>query len=343
MYAICRRIIPELDISAWATRIWLQIVARCTLSLIALGFAVRVFVRNADWEDDVHLWTEAVQACPDSFKTHKSLAYALYEKDPEFKDIDRIIEEGELALKITDRTQIVFLHLGAYYRIKGDLLAQKTADGTLVPSAASLPWYKKSADTLARAVPLDQEFNADNRKKELARGRKLDEIPDIGNHEIYWNLGLSYMRLGNYPAALKAYQDMRHLAPTNPDSYLSIASVYIITGKNEDAAIALLQDKPPARQQPSGSLALACRNLSTDQTGDGCAVIFTAKNSTPQLNAQCPLVKAHICRAYAGLSWVFTETKQFSLAQQTRDNAIRSYHCAPEAFNAEPPAAAEAK
>jgi tetratricopeptide (TPR) repeat protein len=202
-------------------------VPRAALSLIVVAYGVRAFHRNYDWEDDVRLWTSAVQVCPDSFKTHKSLAFALYEKDPEGKNsIDRIIAEAEKARDVTDKTQIVLLHLGAYYRLKGDLYAQHGANGNeLIPTAESLPWYQKSVDALQKAVPLDQEFNDDNRRKELNRGRSPDQIPDIGNHEIYWNLGISYMRMSQYQPALDAYFAMRHLVPTNPDAYLSIASV----------------------------------------------------------------------------------------------------------------------
>jgi len=331
VYAICRRIIPQLDISAWAQRIWLQVVARTALSLIAVGFGGRAFIRNYDWEDDVRLWQKAVQACPDSFKTHKSLAYALYEKETaEYKNIDRIIQEGERAVEITDRTQIVFLHLGAYYRIKGDLLAQKAADGTLIPSAASIPWYQKSAQTLARAVPLDVEFNDDNRRKELKRGRKPEEIPDIGNHEIYWNLGLSHMRLNNHDEALRAYFYMQHLSPTNPDGYLSIASVYITTGRNEEAAVTLLEALllDSNRQEALRLLVEIYRQIDKD----GCAVIFSPSHPVPQLNADCALVKTHICRAYAGLSTIFAQAKQPALAASTRDNALKNYKCPPELF-----------
>ncbi|MCG3149708.1 MAG: hypothetical protein PCFJNLEI_03173 [Verrucomicrobiae bacterium] len=332
VYAICRRIIPQLDISAWAQRIWLQVVARTALALIVVGFCVRTFIRNYDWEDDVRLWQQAVKASPNSFKTHKSLAYALYEKETaDYKNIDRIIEEGEKAVKITDRTQIVFLHLGAYYRIKGDLLAQRAADGTLVPSPASVPWYQKSADTLARAVPLDTEFNTDNRTKELKRGRKAEEIPDIGNHEIYWNLGLSHMRLGNHDEALRAYLYMQHLAPTNPDAYLSIASVHITSGRNEEAAVTLLQALllDSNRQEALRLLVEIYRQIDKD----GCAVIFSPSHPVPQLNADCQLVKTHICYAYAGLSQIFQRAKQTGLAASTRDNATKNYKCPAELFD----------
>jgi tetratricopeptide (TPR) repeat protein len=345
VYAIVRHIIPQLDISAWAQRIWLQIVARSALALIIIAFAARSFIRNYDWEDDVKLWSQAVLAAPNSFKSHKSLAYALYEKDPEFKNIDRIILEGEKAVEITDKTQIVFLHLGAYYRIKGDTLAQRAADGTLIPSPASIPWYQKSAATLARAVPLDREFNDDNRQKELKRGRKPEDIPDIGNHEIYWNLGLSLMRLGNHDEALHAYLYMRHLSPTNPDAYLSIASVHITAGRNEEAAIALLQALllDSNRQEALRLLVELYRQIDKE----GCAVLFAPSRPVPQLNADCPLVRHHICIAYANLSQIFLQARQTGLANQTRASALENYKCSETLFsgavsNVPPPAVAPA-
>jgi len=343
VYFICRHFIPRLDISAWSQRIWLQVVARGVLALFVLALGARAFQRNFDWENDVTLWTQAVEASPNSFKTHKSLAYAIYEKDTEYRDIDRIIDEGEKAVKVTDKTQIVFLHLGAYYRIKGDLLAQHTADGSLVASAASLPWYQKSVDTLQRAVPLDHEFNDDNRRKELLRGRKAGDIADIGNHEIYWNLGLSHMRLGKYEEALQAYLYMCHLAPANPDSYQSVASAYIAAGRNEEAAITLLEALllDGGRQEALRYLVEIYRQIDRD----GCAIIFAPGHPVAQLNADCALVKAHICRAYAGLNRIFLDAKQMALAQQTRDNGINTYKCAAALFDAPaaPVSAAAAK
>ncbi len=330
IYAFCRWLIPQLDISAWAQRIWLQVIARTALSLIVVAYGVRAFLRNPDWENDEKLWAQAVVACPNSFKTHKSLAYALYEKDPEYKNIDRIIDEGEKAVQITDKTQIVFLHLGAYYRIKGDLLAQRTSDGTLIASPASLPWYQKSVDTLQRAVPLDHEFNDDNRAKELRRGRHPDQIPDIGNHEIYWNLGLSYMRLGQYRSALDSYLYMRHLSPGNPDAYMSIASVYIAAGKSEDAAIALLQALllDSNRHDALDTLVSLYRQIDRE----GCSVVFQPGQQAPKLNADCPLVRSHICMAYYGLVQVFLDAKQYESAEQTKQAALRNYPCSPEQF-----------
>ena len=332
VYSICRHLIPHLDVSPWAQRIWLQVVARTALSLVVVAYGARAFNRNYDWKDDETLWTKAVQACPNSFKTHKSLAFALYEKDPEGKNIDRIISEGEKAREVTDKTQIVLLHLGAYYRIKGDTYAQRASDGvTLVPTADSMPWYRKSVEALQQAVPLDKEFNEDNRRKQMKRGRNPDEIPDIGNHEIYWNLGISCMRLSQYQPALDAYTYMRRLAPTNPDAYLSIASVYLSTGHPEEASISLLQALllDSGRTQALRLLVDIYRQIDRE----GCAVIMT--QGQPHLNLDCAIVRTHICSAYYGLVQAFLQSNDPVLRERAKDakqNAVQNYHCAPEPF-----------
>jgi tetratricopeptide (TPR) repeat protein len=331
MYALCRKLVGHLDVSAWAQKLWLQMLARGVLGVFILAYGIRSFVRNYDWEDDVRLWTSAAAICPNSFKSHKSLAYALYEKDPEGKNIDLIIEEGEKAAAVTDRAQIVFLHLGAYYRIKGDLLSQRTADGTLLATRDSVPFYQKSIATLRRAVPLDHAFNDDNRAKQIKRGFNLEDISDIGNHEIYWNLGHSCMRIGLYDDAREAYQYMRHLSPTNPDAYISLATVAIAQGKLEDAAILLLQTLllDNNRQESLRTLINVYRQI--DREGNAL-VVGPGSQSQPRLNADSTLVRSHLCAAYAGLVQTLIEAKQYELAQNTRQSAIKAYNCPPAPF-----------
>ncbi len=332
MYAFCRKVVARLDISTWAQRLWLQGIARGFLCALAIAYAVRSAFRNLDWEDDVHLWTNAVEVCPNSFKSHKSLAYALYEKDPEGKNIDRIIEEGEKAAKVTDRAQIVFLHLGAYYRIKGDILSQRAADGTIIATREGTPFYQKSIATLRRAVPLDHAFNDDNRGKEFKRGRKPENIPDIGNHEIYWNLGHSCMRIGLYNDARDAYLYMRHLSPTNPDACISLATVSIAQNKLEEAAVYLLQTLllDNNRQEALRTLINVYRQIDRE----GNALVFApGTQAQPRLNADSAIVRNHLCAAYLGLVQTFVESKQYELAQTTRQNALKAYNCQPGPFD----------
>ncbi len=337
--AVCRRLWPATETAGPKPLARWQLAAGGVGAVIVVACGVRTWFRNWDWENDVALWTQAVQACPNSFKTHKSLAYALYEEllkldphDPRYDPLlDRIIEEGEKALRVTDKTQIVFLHLGAYYRMKGDRMAQLNPDGTLVATAESIEWYKKSAETLAGAVPLDHAFNDDNRQKELRRGRKPEDIPDIGNHEIYSNLGISYMRLGRYQDAYNAFLYMRHLSPTNVDAYLNIADVLMRAGHTEEAVIALIQALLIDSNRKDALQTLVGIYRQIDK--DGCAVVYPSAASQPALNRDCPLVYRHICAAYAGLTQIFAEAKQWSLARQTRDGAIKTYGCPREPFD----------
>jgi tetratricopeptide (TPR) repeat protein len=340
VYAICQRFLPQREPSGDQQRVWLQFVPRSALAAIVVACGVRTWLRNPDWDNDVALWSQAVRACPNSFKTHKSLAYALYEvlsqMNPADKRydplLDRIIDEGERALRVTDKTQIVFLHLGAYYRMKGDRLAQARLDGGLITNTpASAVWYRKSVETLEGAVPLDRAFNEDNRQKELKRGREPDQIQDIGNHEIYWNLGLSYMRLAQYEPALRAYFYMRHLSPANPDACQSIATVYIDQGRAEDAAIALLQTLLLDGNRTDALRTLVQIYKQIDH--EGCAVTYSPGQADPKLNSDCAIVRNHICTAYLGLAQVFLETKNAPLAQQIKQNALRNYPCPPEPFN----------
>ena len=130
--AICRRLFPQPDSAEHPGPHRAQVASICVLSVMTIACGIRAFVRNFDWDDDVALWTAAAKVCPNSFKTHKSLAYAYYEIDtaktpPAYPDIDRIIDEGEKAVAVTDQkplppalsTSIVYLHLGVYLPDQG--------------------------------------------------------------------------------------------------------------------------------------------------------------------------------------------------------------------------------
>ena len=332
--AICQRTIPHREIAEHAGAIAPPVIAGSVLGFIVLACGLRTYDRNFVWEDDVRLWTQAVRVCPASFKTHKSLAFALYERDqhknpPEFPDIDRIIEEAEKAREVLEkkslsalnRASIVYLHLGAYYQIKANILAEHN------PGLAR-HWYQQSADALNTGVLSDRAFNEDNRRKELARGRAPDRIVDVGNDQIYSNLGLAYMRLGQYQNALNAYFAMRHLVPTNPDAYLNIGSVYLASGQASEAAISLLEAVilDGNRKEALQPLVEIFRRIDHQD----CAIILSEGQS--RLNADCAVVHDHICSAQSDLVQALIEAKQFDLARRIAQNAEQKYHCPPKRF-----------
>ncbi len=314
-----------------------HIVAGLILSIAVVACSARAFVRNVDWTDDMHLWTQAVAACPNSFKTHKSLAYARYETDPQAKRIDQVIDEGEKALDVMEsrplrdiqKPSIVPLHLGVYYRVKGDTLSQRLPEANLVTTNDSRLWYEKSADMLRRAVPLDAAFNEETHNRELLRGKPPEQIPDVGNQEIYANLGLAYMRLGEYDRAFEAYRYMRHLAPTDPAAYLAIGTAVLSAGKADEAAVALSQALLLDSNRKDALALLA--EIYRQADPKGCAL--RGPPDAPQLDADCPLVRTHLCSAYYGMVQVFLECKQPSVARQFKQSALQNNLCPREPFD----------
>ncbi len=334
VHALAHRIIPRLNLSARVPWMSSQVIAGSLLSLIVLACGARAYIRNFDWHDDIALWSAAVKVCPDSFKTHKSLALAFYERytehpPPDSTDIDRAIVEGEKARAVLEKkivlprfqTGIVYLHLGAYYRLKGELIAQHASGDTqllLTPEAA--PWYDKSIEALTRAIAPDRGFNDDLHRKELARGRSPDEIPDVGNPEIYSNLGLSYLRLGQYQQALNAYRYMQHVSPTDINAYMSIGSVSALAGQTTDAIVTFVQVLLLDKSRTDALRAVVSLYRQADP--NGCALTSVVAQSLPALNRDCPLVRDHICAAYRGLVQVFLDAKQEELARRMKKNAL---------------------
>jgi tetratricopeptide (TPR) repeat protein len=126
---------------------------------------------------------------------------------------------------------------------------------------------------------------------------------------------------------------MRHLNPTNPDSYTSLASVSIAQNKLEDAAILLLQALllDNNRQEALRILINVYRQI--DRVGNALVMPPASSQEQPRLNAESPLVRGHLCAAYTSLVQVFVEAKQYELAQTTSQSALNTYKCAPEPFN----------
>lgn len=304
--------------------------AMIVLSLLVVAYGIRTMLRNPDWDNDIALWTAAAEVCPDSFKSHKSLAFALYEVDPQGQGIDRMIAEGRRAIEITDRTQVSFLHLGCYYRIKGDLTARRNQDGSLVLTPESKEWYEQSVDVLKRAVTLDHAFNDDNRRKELARGRKPEDIPDVGNEQIYGNLGVALLRLGRFDEAHEAFLYGRHLSPINPETLFNLATYYLTKGDLKGAVIPLVQTllMDPRREDVAAMLMEVYRKI--DPGGNSVAAF--AGEAKEHVNPYSALVREHICEAYVDLVKELRVLRYGTLADQVMRRAVDMDNCPPERF-----------
>ncbi len=139
------------------------------------------------------MYVSAAEAVPNAVRPHLSLARDWFTLDPHFLQGERAIREAEAAEKIVagtadrDIPSVIPATLARLCLARGDLVASRTDD-------ASAKWYREALQAGLQAVAADRAFDANHRRREMARGRPSDEIPPDGNPEVYATLGRVYNR-----------------------------------------------------------------------------------------------------------------------------------------------------
>jgi protein O-mannosyl-transferase len=305
-------------------------LATAILTVVLLGYAGRTYARNGDWTSELELWRSAVLTSPNSYKPHLALAYLLYREDPA-RNIDVAIREAETAAAIIDRRALpaidvpleIFAHLGAYYSTKGDQLRRPTPDGSFVTSEQSRPWYEKAVAELTRAVAIDSALNEAHHREQRQRGRRLSEIPEVSNHDLYDHLGMAESRLGRYRKAIEAWNHLLRLAPTRVDVHVKVAAALRLDGRNPEALVALHESWLLDRQNAEIPKMLVTVYQESDVRG--CAIRLV--DGRPELNPLCAAVEGHRCQASRALVRLFEESKQFVSAEWMRRRTIEEQHC----------------
>ena len=256
-------------------------LAPVIIGLIAVGFAIRTWVRNNDWKDDLTMATASVQTSPKSFKVHRLLAASLFQSNP--RDIDRVIGEANKGLAILEslpdelNVPNPWNEAAAYYLAKGDSLRSGSGET-----------YREAVGAARRSIAIEQ---ASRLARDRAHGTNSAEPPVAA--ESYRRLAAAYLRLGNAGEALSAAAHAQKIEPTSVEVYGQIADAYLAQSHGEDAAIALAQ----------GMFATSNGLLRTDllklyQSGvdtKGCAVINGPRG--PALNPACDIVRRDLCAA----------------------------------------------
>jgi len=307
---------------------WRPAVAAVALGAIGVAYGVRTYQRNPEWQDDETVFASAVEAAPNSYKAHVGLAHAWFAKDPTFQQGDGSIDEAEKAVAILsglpdDRIPTnVFVILGGLYYVRGETLAPKDAGGNPQPDPVSAEWYRKALAAGLKGVAVDRAQNESHRRAELARGTPPDGIGLVGLQGIYANLGQTYLRLGDAPAALEAFLYQRRLSPAAPAPYANLASAYLAQNRTEEAATALLE-----------SLTLDDSALTLSRLGDvygkidggSCAIVRQTEGRS--LNRDCPLVQRDLCNGYRDLEAVFRDAKLGDISERWREAGRQAPGC----------------
>jgi tetratricopeptide (TPR) repeat protein len=204
--------------------------------LVCLVCAARTYARNVDWQDDLNLWSSAVEVCPGSARPHMNLGLALASLPGRLPDA---IAEYRTALRILPDGEQEHYNLGqALARTPGraqDAIAEFQAALRIAPDASdahyNLGLVFEQTDRWPDAI---SEFQAalrsqpdfamahNNLGNALARvpGRQADAMaqwqaavesdPDLA--EAHYNLGNAYAQMpdrradaiAEYRAALRS-------------------------------------------------------------------------------------------------------------------------------------------
>jgi tetratricopeptide (TPR) repeat protein len=238
------------------------------VGVIVIAFTVRTWVRNLDWKDDLSMASAGVETTPQSFKTHRLLAVALFQAQPDYSNIDHVLDESNKSLAILktlpDRLDVPspWNEAAAYQLAKGDSLHGSSSEP-----------YHEAVQMAKRAISIE----AGSRAPVAAESYRL--------------LATAYLRLRKAEQALSAATLARTFDPSSVDVYGQIADAYLAQSRGEDAAIALAEG-----MFATGDGSLRNDLLKLYQSGvdaAGCAVVSGPRG--PALNPECNIVRRDLC------------------------------------------------
>jgi tetratricopeptide (TPR) repeat protein len=250
--------------------------------VIATGFAVRTWMRNLDWTDDLAMARASVQSSPRSFKTHQLLAAALLE--PSLREIDRAVQEADRSIAILaplpDDVDVPgpWNLAAACHRAKGDSLPPEDARAQ----------YEETVRLAERSIAIDAASRAG-----YDRRHGIKSAVPASAADGYRTLASAYLHLSQARQALEAALEAQRIDQANAGVYDEIADAYYAQGRGEEAAIALAEG-----MLVTGDRGLLDELLKLYQSGvdsKGCAVVAGPHGAT--LNPKCEMVVRDLCEA----------------------------------------------
>jgi tetratricopeptide (TPR) repeat protein len=282
------------------------VLAPAVLFLGMLGFAVRTWERNPDWQNNLTLAESTVRASPSSFKAHMMLARALYGTDARHASIERAIEEGERAVILIDplpdsrNTWPTYREVAGYYLVKGE-------------------GFERAIQLLSRAISILEALP----RTPAPSIEDGEVVVPLDLAEAYRTLSDAWLRASDPKKAFDAAVRARDLNPASSDGYRSVGNALRAAGRNEEAITALME----------GQMLTSDPSLTTDivllyrtRPDPGCAVTEGPNGAEPE--PTCPIVRTHICLAVAEAMRVQLRLHRQREAALMMSRSAASYGCA---------------
>jgi protein O-mannosyl-transferase len=307
-------------------------IAPIALCLIVASFGLRTWIRNSDWHDDLSTAIASVHSAPNSFNTHLRMATALTDSDPTRSNISQAIEEIEKSVAILDRLPdsqnvvVVYSQAGREYDDKGDRLLQKDAEGKEIVPPGSTRAYQRALELLTRGEAIDKASAAVYREQLRDSGR--DSTIPVGSPELYKQLSITYMRLGDPQKAYDAASYGKQLDPSMAEVYSIMGQVLALQGRSGQAAQALMEGLLASGQQ---RLMIPLSILyKSGLDPEGCSIQQSPNGML--LNPQCAPVHKDFCNASVDLVDLYRRNMREDLANEFRSKAIELFSCSPDQF-----------
>jgi len=262
---------------------------------LCLVLGARTWTRNLDWQSDKTLWSSAVAAAPDSYKTHQTYAGTGLLLDDAIREVGRAIE---IISDVPDdrSAPMPYVNAGGWYRQRGDELAAKDP-------AQSMLWYRKSLDVLQHAQRISVAAH--------------ETVPEIDQE-----LGRTYLRTGDSRAAAASLDKAvrwRLQAPLLEN----LSQAYYQSGDLRQAEIALLEGL--VMHPDNARFVSELVDLYRRSDAGSCAV--ATSGATAAIDPNCPLVHEQLCTAAGKVLDTYVAGKLQDLADQTRASMAGAYGC----------------
>ena len=306
----------------WGRRARSPLAAPVVLLLLIGGFAVRTWVRNAEWHDELTLASADLRTSPQSFKLHRLAATLLAAADPSHANIDRIVEEIDRSVAILDplpdlrNAPETYQVAGAAYLTKGDRLQVTDAAGAETA-------YHRARELLSKCVRIYQAYD---RQREERYGRPAGGAVARSEPDACLLLSAAYQRLGDMDGATGAARDAQRLAPRNPRIYARIADLLLERRRNEEAAVALMEGMLLTADPELRSYLVRLYASSADPAN--CTLLRNAGGAG--INPQCRIVRDHVCAAAPDVVKTLMDHGEQQEAMQKKQMFFSEYNCAPD-------------
>jgi len=233
-------------------------IAWAGLGVLCLALAARTYARNFDWQDDLSLWTSAVNNCPESAKAHYNLAKTL-EVLP--GRLPEAIAEYRVSLRIDPDHADVHNNLAnALSATPGGLpqsLAEYRSALRIDPNRAEP--HNNLANALARMPGRLPEAIAEYRAALRIR-------PDSA--EVHYNLANALLRLpGRLAEAIDEYRTALRIDPDHADAHTNLGNALATFPGRLSEAIAEYRAAVRIQPDSAGAHISLANALSTTPAG----------------------------------------------------------------------------